>query len=112
MEMVKVWAIPVSLATTPGIVVYFLFLGVLRCFSSPGYRYLALYIQASATRHYPSKVSLFGHFRFKACSVAPRNLSHPATSFIGVLCQGILYVRLSNFLRYKISPKAYLKILH
>ena len=32
----KVWAVPVSLATTPGIVVYFLFLGVLRCFSSPG----------------------------------------------------------------------------
>ena len=52
MEMKKVWAIPVSLATTPGIVVYFLFLGVLRCFSSPGYRSPALYIQAGAIRHY------------------------------------------------------------
>lgn len=31
-----VWALPRSLATTGGIIVYFLFLGVLRCFSSPG----------------------------------------------------------------------------
>ena len=30
-----VWALPRSLATTEGIIVYFLFLGVLRCFSSP-----------------------------------------------------------------------------
>ena len=30
-----VWALPRSLATTGGIIVYFLFLGVLRCFSSP-----------------------------------------------------------------------------
>ena len=30
-----VWAIPRSLATTGGIIVYFLFLRVLRCFSSP-----------------------------------------------------------------------------
>ena len=31
-----VWALPRSLATTGGIISYFLFLGVLRCFSSPG----------------------------------------------------------------------------
>ena len=31
----KVWATPRSLATTGGIIVYFLFLRVLRCFSSP-----------------------------------------------------------------------------
>ena len=31
-----VWAIPRSLATTEGIIIYFLFLRVLRCFSSPG----------------------------------------------------------------------------
>ena len=36
LEVIKVWAIPHSLATTNGIVVYFLFLEVLRCFSSPG----------------------------------------------------------------------------
>ena len=40
MEDNKVWALPVSLATTPGIVVYFLFLAVLRCFSSRAYRYI------------------------------------------------------------------------
>ena len=31
-----VWAVPRSLATTRGIIIYFLFLRVLRCFSSPG----------------------------------------------------------------------------
>ena len=31
----QVWALPRSLATTGGIIVYFLFLRVLRCFSSP-----------------------------------------------------------------------------
>ena len=37
----KVWALPVSLATTPRIVIYFLFLNLLRCFSSVGSRSLA-----------------------------------------------------------------------
>src|SRR5690606_3077737 len=32
-----VWALPRSLATTWGIIGYFLFLRVLRCFSSPGW---------------------------------------------------------------------------
>ena len=40
-EIIKVWAIPVSLATTPGIVVYFLFHRVLRCFSSHGSRLMS-----------------------------------------------------------------------
>ena len=31
-----VWALPRSLATTSGVEIFFLFLGVLRCFSSPG----------------------------------------------------------------------------
>jgi hypothetical protein len=35
MEVNKVWADPRSLATTNGFVVYFPFLRVLRCFSSP-----------------------------------------------------------------------------
>ena len=33
---IEVWADPCSLATTEGLVIYFLFLGLLRCFSSPG----------------------------------------------------------------------------
>ena len=32
----SVWALPVPLAATPGIILYFLFLRLLRCFSSPG----------------------------------------------------------------------------
>jgi hypothetical protein len=103
--MVKVWARPVSLATTPGIVVYFLFLWVLRCFSSPAYRYPSLCVQLGATWHYPCEVSPFGNPRFKACEAAPRGLSQPSTSFFGVLCQGILYVRLSNFLRSDFSHR-------
>lgn len=98
MEVYKVWALPVSLATTSGIVVYFLFLGVLRCFSSPGYRSPSLYIQLSANRHYSAQVSPFGYFRFIAWLAAPRNFSQLSTSFIGILRQGILCVRLSNFL--------------
>ena len=33
--LLMVWAVPISLATTLGIIIYFLFLWVLRCFSSP-----------------------------------------------------------------------------
>ncbi len=105
MEVNKVWALPVSLATTPGIVVYFLFLGVLRCFSSPGYRFPNLYIQFGATRHDSSEVSPFGNLRFKAWLAAPRSLSQLSTSFIGILRQGILYVRLSNFLQTILQSK-------
>jgi hypothetical protein len=64
--MDKVWAVPDSLATTTGIVVYFLFLEVLRCFSSPAYRSPSLYIQPGAMRHNSHEVSPFGHLRFKA----------------------------------------------
>ena len=41
----QVWAIPRSLATTRGIIIYFLFLKVLRCFSSlrsPHYRHVVI----------------------------------------------------------------------
>ena len=51
-------------------------------------------------RHNSHEVSPFGHPRIKACEAAPRGFSQPSTSFIGVLRQGILYARLSNFLRY------------
>jgi hypothetical protein len=34
---------------------------------------------------------------------APRGFSQPSTSFVGVLRQGILYVRLTNFLRSNIA---------
>ena len=57
----------------------------------------ALYIQAWITGHYPGWVAPFGNLRIKACLSASRSLSQTTTSFIGVLRQGILYVRLSNF---------------
>ena len=65
-KVIKVWAHPRSLATTNGIIGYFLFLWVLRCFSSPAYRSPVLYIQTGATRHNSSEVSPFGHLRIKA----------------------------------------------
>ena len=101
MEVNKVWADPVSLATTPRFVVYFPFLWVLRCFSSPAYLLSILYIQMAATLLSQCEVSPFGHPRFKACKAAPRGFSQPTTSFFGVLRQGILCARLSNFLRFK-----------
>src|SRR6201746_2634490 len=98
-KVIKVWALPRSLATTYGIIGYFLFLGVLRCFSSPGYHSSALYIQAGVTRHNSSWVSPFGHLRIKAYLAAPRSFSQLIASFIGIVRQGILCVRLCNFLR-------------
>ena len=41
-------------------------------------------------------VSPFGHPRVNACLGARRGFSHPATSFIVVLCQGIHHVPLWN----------------
>ena len=99
MEMDKVWAVPGSLATTTGIVVYFLFLLVLRCFSSQSSRCIAYEFNYAPRGLVPREVSPFGNPRFKACEAAPRGFSQPSTSFIGVIRQGILCVRLSNFLR-------------
>jgi hypothetical protein len=70
-----------------------------KMFQFPRFPLSILYIQTSVTRHDSSRVSPFGHLRFKACLAAPRSLSQPTTSFIGILRQGILCVRLSNFLR-------------
>lgn len=67
----------------------FLFLGVVRCFSSPGSRNCTLYIQAQTTRHDPCQVFPFGDPRINACLAASRGLSQPATSFIGFQRQGI-----------------------
>ena len=47
----------------------------------------------TTTAHYRGKVSPFGHPRIKACLAAPRGLSQPATSFVGVFSQGIHHVR-------------------
>jgi hypothetical protein len=46
-------------------------------------------IQTGVTGHDPSRVSPFGDPRIKAWSTAPRGLSQPPTSFIGIWRQGI-----------------------
>jgi hypothetical protein len=47
----------------------------------------------TTTVHYHGRVSPFGYPRIKACLAAPRGLSQPATSFVGVFSQGIHHVR-------------------
>ncbi len=82
-----VWAVPLSLAATDGIAICFLFLGVLRCFNSPGSPPQPMH---SAGDHLglPGGVSLFGDPRV---SLLPTNrgLSQVTTSFIASWCQGI-----------------------
>ena len=69
---------------------WFLFLRVLRCFSSPRLPHLPMYSISDTSKRW---VSPFGHPRIKACLTAPRGLSWPTTSFIASSCQGIHHVR-------------------
>ena len=72
-----VWAIPRSLATTWGIIIYFLFLQVLRCFSSLRWP-LSLTDNMSST----CWVVLFGNLRVKGylhLTAAYRSLSRPSS---------------------------------
>ena len=67
----------------------FLFLGLLRCFTSPrlaspDYEFIRTIMPCY--RHW---VVPFGNPRIKACYAAPRGLSQPATSFIASWHQGI-----------------------
>ena len=66
----------------------FLFLALLRCFSSG--RWLS-YPMNSDKRNtvLPYWVSPFGNFRIKAWLTAPRSLWQPSASFIAFWCQGI-----------------------
>ena len=86
-DMRTVWAVPRSLAATSGIATCFLFLRLLRCFSSPGWPRTPMY---SAHDHQgsPGGVSPFGHPRVSLLP-ADRGLSQVATSFIASWCQGI-----------------------
>ena len=70
---------------------WFLFLELLRCFSSLGSPPCP-YIFRSG---YPCGwVSPFGHFRIKACLPAPRNFTQATTSFIACNRQGIHHMHL------------------
>ena len=56
--------------------------------------FIYLCIEYMIFRHYSKWVPPFGHSRIKGCLGPPRDFSHPATSFIVVLCQGIHHVPL------------------
>ena len=74
----EVWALPRSLATTGGIIVYFLFLRVLRCFSSPR---LPLYLCID-NRPSAGWVVPFGNPGIKGYLLLPqayRSLSRPSS---------------------------------
>ena len=83
----KVWAVPRSLATTSGIAFCFLFLEVLRCFSSLGWLRPPMH-SAADRRGLPGGVAPFGNPRISLLPTT-RGLSQVATSFIASWCQGI-----------------------
>ena len=69
----------------------FLFLWVLRCFTSPRSLQLPYVFRQRSPDITPVsfEVSLFGDPRIEACLPAPRGLSQVTTSFIGSWCLGI-----------------------
>ena len=74
---IPVWALPFSLAATHRITCCFLFLRLLRCFSSPGYLYMAMYSPYS-DRSFSCRVSPFRNLRvngYLLLTVAYRSLS-------------------------------------
>ena len=84
-----VWALPISLATTFGIVIYFLFLWVMRCFSSPSSLHYAMYLRNDTTTLLV--VSSLIRISTALCLfAAPRSFSQLVTSFFGAMYQGIL----------------------
>ena len=88
-----VWALPRSLATTGGITVCFLFLRVLRCFSSPGSPPLCG-CQVFNLAGCPIRRSA------DQWSLAPsRGLSQLITSFIAFESQGIRHAPFPTFAR-------------
>jgi hypothetical protein len=61
---------------------YFLFLRVLRCFTSPGITLKPYFIQTPVTEYYPSRVPPFGNLRIVAYLPLPeayRSLSRPSS---------------------------------
>jgi hypothetical protein len=73
---------------------WFLFLELLRCFSSPGSPPTPMYSVWDTFRW----VSPFGYLRIKAYLPAPRSFSQAITSFIAYHCQGIHHMLLFTWL--------------
>jgi hypothetical protein len=73
---------------------FFLFLRVLRCFTSPRSPPPDYVFIGGISRHYPGWVAPFGHPRIKACLAAPRGFSQLTASFIASWRQGIHHLPL------------------
>ena len=67
----------------------FLFLRVLRCFTSPRYLHLPYVFRQGRRAITPRQVSPFGNPRIDVWLPTPRGLSQVPTSFFGFWCQGI-----------------------
>ena len=87
-----VWAVPRSLATTYGIIVYFLLLWVLRCFSSP--RWLTAWRYGHCWPGCPIRI-----FTGLGLFAPYRNFSQLITSFFASESLGILHAPLFTFFR-------------
>ena len=75
-----VWAVPLSLATTQGIVS---FPPGTKMFQFPGFPAPYLCVQYGLRGHAPTRVSPFGHLRFKRLHTPHQSFSQCTTSFIG-----------------------------
>ena len=87
-HVTRVWALPLSLATTKGVEVSFLSSGYLDV-SVRRLTSRTLCIQVRVPPHYQRWVSPFGNPGIAEWSASPPGLSQPPTSFIGSRCQGI-----------------------
>ena len=74
--------------------IFFLFLRVLRCFTSPRSLPQTYVFSKGISGHYSGWVSPFGNPRIKACLAAPRGFSQLTTSFIASWRQGIHHLPL------------------
>jgi len=87
---------------------WFLFLELLRCFSSLGSPPCPYIFRTD----YPCGwVSPFGHFRIKACLPAPRNFTQATTSFIACNRLGIHHMHLFTW-SYNVNPWTLFKFRH
>jgi hypothetical protein len=75
----------------------FLFLWVLRCFTSPRFLHLPYVFRQGRWAITPNQVALFGNPRIDVWLPTPRGLSQVPTSFFGSWCQGIHRVPLSTW---------------
>ena len=95
--LLVVWALPISLATTFGIVFYFLFLRVIRCFSSPGSLHYTIY-SCNDTITLLMVSSLIRISTAQCLFATPRSFSQLVTSFFGAMYQGILLYALCSLI--------------